>query len=349
MFLKTEAAVLFKLNNPLKIIDINLPLPEKGEVLVKVFYSSICHTQLLEIQGKNAAGSFVPNMMGHEAVGEVIKIGKGVKKVKVGQRVILSWIKGKGFNVIPKPINYKNKKINRGGVTTFSKHTVVSENRVFPISKKMPLEVCSLLGCAVPTGMGMILNNAKPKKNSNILIIGCGGVGVNAVQAAKYKKLKNIIVADIQDSKKKISHLLGATIFVNYNNKDKLKKIINEITNNNGLDYCIDTVGKKETMEFAYNVTNNISGRVILCGVPNPPKTKISIDPFPLYFGKTIVGTGGGETIPDKDIKKYEKLYLNKKINLDKMITHTFKLKDINKGLDIMRSKKSIRVLIDMQ
>ena len=174
MPIKTKAAILLKNNKPLKIYNIDLPDPEMGEVLVKIYYSGICHTQLLEIAGKSASGSFIPNMMGHEASGKVIKVGSKVKKVKKGDLVILSWIKGKGLNVIPKPLKYKNKIINRGAVTTFSQYSVVSENRVFRIKKNTPMDVSSLLGCAVPTGMGMIFNNAKVKAKSNVLVIGCG-------------------------------------------------------------------------------------------------------------------------------------------------------------------------------
>ncbi len=343
----TKAAVLFELDKPLKIINLNLPNPEKGEVLVKIFYSGICHTQLLEISGKNAAGSFVPNLMGHEASGEVIKIGKGVTKVKKGDYVVLSWIKGKGHNVVPKPISHKDKKINRGSVTTFSNYSVVSENRVFKISKKLPPQIASLLGCAVPTGMGLIVNNAKLKKNSSIIVIGCGGIGINAIHASKVLGAKKIIGIDINYNKKKTILDFGATHFINYNIKN-IKNKINDILNNHGSDYVVDTVGRKETMELAYDLANDKKGHVILCGVPNPLNLKISINPFPLYYGKKLVGTGGGETIPDKDLKKYSKMYLNKQINLEKMITKVFSLDEINKAIGFLRKGNCVRVLIDM-
>ena len=346
MTTQTKAAVLFNLNKPLKIITLNLPEPKKGEVLVKIFYSGICHTQLLEIAGKNAAGSFIPNLMGHEASGEVIRTGMGVSKVKKGDRVVLSWIKGKGQNVIPEPINYKNNKINRGSVTTFSNYSVVSENRVFKISNKLPLHVASLLGCAVPTGMGMIFNNAKLKKNSSIIIIGCGGIGINAINASKYLSAKYIIGVDVKN-KSELTKRFGATHFLNYNIKnieEKIKKIVGQ----NGSDYVVDTVGKKETMELAYELANNHKGHVILCGVPNPLNLKISINPFPLYYGKKLVGTGGGETNPDKDLKKYSKMFFKNQINLEKMVTKIFSLRDINKAINFLKKGNCVRVLIDM-
>jgi len=346
MITKTKAAILTHHNKPLKILNLDLPDPEVGEVLVKIYYSGICHTQLLEIAGKNASKSFIPNMMGHEASGKVIKVGAKVKKVKKGDFVILSWIKGKGLNVVPKPINYKNKKINRGSVTTFSEYSVVSENRVFPLKNKTPLDVSSLLGCAVPTGMGMIFNNARVKQNSTVLVLGCGGIGINAIHASKVAKAKTIIGIDINNVKKKSAIKFGATHFLNYKDKNLLHKI-KSISNK--VDYAIDTVGIKKTMEFVYNVCDNVSGHTILCGVPNPLNLKISINPFPLYYGKKITGTGGGETIPDKDLKKYENLYKNKKIDLKNMISKVYSLQDINKAIKHLKKGNCIRVLIDMR
>ena len=250
--IKTKAAVLFNLNKPLKIIEFNLPSPKKGEILVKIQASGICHTQLLEIEGKNATGSYCPNLMGHEGSGIVCSVGSGVSKVKKGDHVVLSWIKGSGSNVIPKPIKYKNMIINRGPVTTFSEYSVVSENRVTKINKKMPLKLASLLGCAVPTGMGMIFNNAKLKKNSTLLCFGCGGVGINAIHAAKILNAKIIVAVDKNDYKLIKAKYFGATHTINPS-KENLNKKIMKITNNFGLDYAIDTVGKKETMEFVYN------------------------------------------------------------------------------------------------
>ena len=347
MNISTKAAVLVGLNKPLKILNIDLPPPSTGEVLVKVFFSGICHTQLLEIAGKNASGSYIPNLMGHEASGEVIEVGDKVKKVKKGDFVILSWIKGKGYNTIPKPIKYKNKIINRGGVTTFSKHTVVSENRVFPLKKKITSSAAALLGCAVPTGMGMVFNNAKIKKNSNVLILGCGGVGVNTIHAAKICQAKRIIAIDINPKKKKSAIFFGATNFLNYKTEN-IKNKISKILKNEEIHYSIDTVGKKDTMEFVYNISSKTKGHVILCGVPNPLNLKIEINPFPLYYGRKVTGTHGGETIPDKDIKKYAEMYRNKKIKLDDMITQIVSLENINKGIELIKKGECTRVLVDM-
>lgn len=343
-----KCAVLVEINQPLKVMELDLPAPEEGEVLVKVASSGICHTQLLEIKGENASGPHNPNLMGHEGSGTVVSVGEGVKKVKNGDHVILSWIKGSGRNTLPKPLEHKGKMIGRGPVTTFSDYTVVSENRITPITKDMPLKLAALIGCAVPTGMGMIFNNAAVEEGSSVMVIGCGGVGINAIHAAAIVKAGMIIAVDILDEKLEIARKFGATHTAN-SSKIHLKNEIERLTDGKGLDYAIEAVGKKETMEFAYNNVKGNSGKAILCGVPNPPGQTIEIDPFPLYFGRKLVGTGGGETNPDVDFEKYCKMYIDGILKLDEMISHTFSLTDINKGIELMKEGKCLRILIDME
>jgi len=347
MDLITRAAVLFELNRPLKILELELPPPKEGEVLVRVSASGICHTQLLEIKGENATGAHNPNLMGHEGSGIVISIGEGVEKVKEGDHVILSWIKGSGANTCPKPLQYKDGVINRGPVTTFNEYTVISEDRVTSITKDMPLKLAALLGCAVPTGMGMIFNNAKVEEGSSIVVVGCGGIGINAIHASSIAKAGMIIAVDILAKKLEAAKKFGATHTVNSSKTDLIKEI-EELTDGEALDFAIDTVGKKETMEFVYNIVNKYSGKTILCGVPTPPGEEITIDPFPLYYGRQLVGTGGGETDPDIDFNKYCDMYKNSELLLDKMVSHEFGLSDINNGIELMKTGQCLRILINM-
>ena len=302
---------------------------------------------MLEIKGENATGAHNPNLMGHEGSGIVVGVGKNVSKVKKGDHVILSWIKGFGADVCPKPLKYKGKFLNRGPVTTFSEYTVVSENRVTPIIKDIPLELAALFGCAVPTGMGMVFNNAKVTPKDTILVIGCGGIGLCAIHAASIAGMKKIIAVDINDYKLDAARKFGANYTIN-SFKNNLKKELKIIICDESLDFAIDTVGKKETMEFVYNIVNKYSGKAILCGVPTPPGEKITIDPFPLYYGRQIVGTGGGETDPDIDFEKYCDMYKNGEFLLDEMVSHKFGLSDINNGIELMKKGQCLRVLIEM-
>jgi len=260
----------------------------------------------------------------------------------------LSWIRGYGTSTSPQPIGHNGQQINRGSVTTFSDYTVVSENRVTPIRKDMPLRPLALIGCAVATGMGMVFNNARVEEGSSIMVIGCGGIGINAVHAASIAKARTIIAVDKLEEKLEVAKRFGATHTVNSSKLD-LNQELEKLTNQQGLDYAIDAVGKKETMEVAYNSVKKTSGKAILCGVPNPPGQTIEIDPFPLYYGRQLVGTSGGETNPDIDFDDYCSMYIDGVLKLDDMISHVLSLDDINEGIELMKAGKCIRILIDMQ
>ena len=342
-----KAAVLYELNKPLRIMEFPVPEPEEGQVLVNMAYSGICHTQLLEIQGKNTNGPMNPNLLGHEGSGVVDKVGKNVRKVKKGDHVILSWIKGSGANVIPKPFYHNGTKINVGFVTTFNEYSITSENRVTKVSKKMPLKEAALIGCAVATGAGAVLNNAHVEKGKSVMVIGIGGVGINMLHAAFMVGANPIIAVDISDKKLEFSRKFGATHVINSTKMD-IEKELKKITGNKELDFVFDTVGRKETMELAYNLANKYSGKAVLCGVPNPINIKIEIDPFPMYFGRQIAGTGGGESNPDVDFEKYCKMFLHGKLKLSDMITHVVGLDDINRGIELLKNGEACRVIVDL-
>jgi len=341
-----KAAVLWDLNQPLKIIELPVKKPGKGQVLVKMAASGICHTQLLEIQGKNASGPMNPNMLGHEGSGIVEEIGEEITKVSPGEHVILSWIKGTGANVLPEKYDYNGFKINAGFVTTFNEYALVSENRVTPIHKEMPFKEAALIGCSVATGAGAVINNAKVKCGQSVVVVGIGGVGINMVHAAALNYANPLIAVDINEDKLEIAKKFGATHVLNSSKCDietELKKIASE----SGLDYAFDTTGRKEVMEMIYRSVKKASGKVVLCGVPNPLELKIEIDPFPLYYGRKIVGTGGGETNPDVDFPKLCSMFLNGQLKLSEMISHTITLDEINKGFDYLKNGQCLKVVID--
>ena len=212
----------------------------------------------------------------------------------------------------------------------------------------MPLRPLALIGCAVATGMGMVFNNARVEEGSSIMVIGCGGIGINAVHAASIAKARTIIAVDRLEAKLEVAKRFGATHTVNSSKLD-LNQELEKLTNQQGLDYAIEAVGKKETMEVAYNSVKKTSGKAILCGVPNPPGQTIEIDPFPLYYGRQLVGTSGGETNPDIDFDDYCSMYIDGVLKLDDMISHVLSLDDINEGIELMKAGKCIRILIDMQ
>lgn len=352
---KMKAAVLMELHKPLEIVEFDVPDPKPGQILVKVMATGICHTQLLEIAGQNTNGPMNPNLLGHEGSGIVEEVGEGVTKVKKGDHVILSWIKGSGRNVLPEKYDYQGQKINCGFVTTFNEYTLASENRVTKIPPEMPFPEAALIGCAVATGAGAVLHNANVEAGKSVLVVGLGGIGINMAHAAALRGAHPIIAVDISDEKLDFSKQFGVTHTIN-SSKDRssknsfaeTKEIIQQIVGKEGLDYAFDTTGKKEIMEFIYESVKKSSGKVIFCGVPNPLGLKIEIDPFPLYFGRRVVGTSGGETNPDVDFSTFCHMFLEGKLKIREMITHTFSLHDINKGIDLMKNGKCCRVVIDL-
>ncbi len=347
---KMQAAVLMELHQPLEIVELDLPTPKTGQVLVRVMATGICHTQLLELSGQNTSGPMNPNLLGHEGAGIVEEVGEGVTKVKKGDHVILSWIKGSGQNILPEKYDWNGKKINAGFVTTFNEYCLASENRVTAIPSEMPFREAALIGCAVATGAGAVSHNAKVDSGKSVLVVGVGGIGINMVHTAALRGANPIIALDISDEKLEFSKQFGVTHAINSRKHDfsEIIEIIQQLVGKEGLDYAFDTSGRKEVMEFIYGLVKRSSGKVVFCGVPNPPGLKIEIDPFPLYFGRRIVGTSGGETNPDVDFNLLCRQFLDGKLKLSEMITHTFSLQDINKGIDLMKNGQCCRVVIDM-
>jgi len=340
-----EAAFLIAQNERLLIDKIEYKdTLSVGQVLVELYVSGICGTQLGEIDGTKGKDNFIPHLMGHEGCGRVIKIGPGVTTVKEGDKVILHWKKGLGINSEVPKYSWKDRKINAGWVTTFNKFAVVSENRMTSISEDVPNEKAALFGCAVTTGFGVVENNAKLKMGESIVVLGAGGIGLNIIQAASLVSAYPIIAVDLYDERLELAKKLGATHIINSRKSDFYSQV--EDITNASLDVFVDNTGLKDIIEKGYELINN-KGRLILVGVPKIGQN-INIFSLPLHFGKTITGSFGGECQPDKDIPRYLKLMMQNKFNLDNIITERYKLKDINLAIERMRSGKTVgRVVID--
>lgn len=336
--MKTKAAILFEINKPLVIEEIEIPKLSAGQTLVKILASGICRGQLNEVRGWKGKDSYLPHLLGHEGTGEVLAIGSGVKKVKPGDYVVASWIAGKGKEIKGAKYKWQNKIINSGPVATFSQYAVISENRLVKISSRIPKEIASLLGCAVPTGAGVIFNTLAVSKNSTIAVFGVGGVGASAILAAGALGLRKIIAIDINSKKLKFAKTLGATDVINFQ-KSNITESINSISPN-GVDFCLEATGVKEAMEKAYGSINN-KGTLVIAGNLKAKET-ISINPFGLICGKKLLGTWGGATDPDRDIPKYGKLYLEGRLKLKRLISRKFRLEEINEALKLLKSNENL-------
>ena len=236
---KFKAAVLIKNKSKIKIEKLDLKEPDKGQVLIKINYTSVCKSQIYEIDGLRGEDKWLPHMLGHEAVGSVILTGSDVKGFKKNDKVIVTWIKTFGKDTKKKIFfKSKNKIINAGKCTTFSEYSLVSENRLFKLPKKIPEKFGSLFGCAFPTGMGLVKNCIKPRKNKTFIIYGLGGIGLSALLAIKSYSPKLIVVIDRNQKRKKLAIDAGADIFLN-SQKNNLEKVTKNLNDNSFYDYCI--------------------------------------------------------------------------------------------------------------
>lgn len=343
----TKAAVLYEPGLPLVIEELKLPLLKEGQVLVKMAASGLCHTQLNEILGKRGPDPFLPHLLGHEGSGVVKAVGKGVAKVKAGDSVIISWIKGEGIAAKPPTYKLGRKKINAGPCNTLAEQTIVSENRVTPILKKIPFDQAALIGCAVATGFGSIFNMARPAPKSSVAVFGAGGVGLNVIQAAHLAKANPIIAVDIQASKLKMAKSFGATHAFHAKRQNVLESIL-KTTQGRGVDYAIEAAGSKEAMEIAYQAIRKEGGVFIVIGNLSYRST-ISIDPFELIGGKRLLGSAGGDTYPDRDFPKYIELLRKGHLQLNGLITHRFSLDQINTAFALLKKGMAGRILIEFQ
>ena len=347
MKIKTmKAAILVKQNAPLILDDVKLPdRLDFGQVLVKIQYSGICGSQIGEISGVKGDDPYLPHLLGHEGSGIVIETGPNVKNVNNGDHVVLHWRPGKGIEAPLPQYLWNDKILNAGFVTTFNEYAIVSENRLTVIPRNFDLKNATLFGCAVTTAFGVVNNDAKIKIGQSVLIIGVGGVGLNIAQAASMVSAYPIIGVDLHKNKLSLGEDFGLThsiISDNKNINNEVKKIVGE----NGVDVVIECTGNSRLIELAYELTSN-NGKTILVGVPKKGDN-VSIYSLPLHFDKTLAGSHGGDSKPDSDIPKFINLIRHGRMNLDGLITHEFKLDRINNALELFKTGKAGRIVIDL-
>jgi S-(hydroxymethyl)glutathione dehydrogenase/alcohol dehydrogenase len=343
-----RAAILVEQKKPLAIDDVELPQTlEYGQVLVKVFYSGICGSQIGEIDGVKGEDRYLPHLLGHEGSGEVMGIGPGARHVQPGDHVVMHWRQGKGINAAPPRYTWQGKPLNAGYVTTFNEFAVVSENRLTVIPKDFDLRMATLFGCALTTGLGVVTNNAKIKIGESVVVFGAGGVGLNVIQGAAMVSAYPIIGVDLYEKKLKLAETFGATHLIHAERQDVKSEIL-KIVGSQGTDVAVDNTGNIDVIAMAYELTHP-QGRTILVGVPRKGDL-ISVYSLPLHFGKILTGSHGGESDPSMDIPRYLRLHLAGKLHLETLITDLFSLVEINRAIEKMRCGEIAgRCLIEMR
>ncbi len=368
--MKTRAAIALAPNTPLVIEEIDLEGPKAGEVLVEIMATGICHTDAYTLEGKDSEGIF-PSILGHEGAGIVREIGAGVTSVAPGDHVIPLYTaecrqcktclskksnlctsvratQGKG--VMPDGTSRFSRKgetlYHYMGCSTFSNFTVLPEVSVAKIRKDAPFDKACYIGCGVTTGIGAVVWTAGVEPGASVAVFGLGGIGLNVIQGARLVGADKIIGVDINPARREVAEYFGMTDFVNVNEVgagNVVDKVV-ELTGG-GADYSFDCTGNTDVMRQALECCHRGWGQSIIIGVADAGK-EISTRPFQLVTGRTWKGTAFGGARGRTDTPKIVDWYMDKKIEIDPLITHTMPLEDINKAFDLMHAGESIRSVV---
>ncbi|WP_108661530.1 S-(hydroxymethyl)glutathione dehydrogenase/class III alcohol dehydrogenase [Acuticoccus kandeliae] len=363
-----RAAVAFEAGKPLEVTTVQLEGPREGEVLVEIMATGICHTDEFTRSGADPEGIF-PAILGHEGAGIVREVGPGVKSVAVGDHVIPLYTpecreceyclnpktnlcqkirSTQGAGLMPdgsSRFSIKGEKVfHYMGTSTFANFTVLPEIAVAKIRKDAPFDKVCYIGCGVTTGIGAVVNTAKVEPGSNVVVFGLGGIGLNVIQGARLVGANMIVGVDINPERRAWGEKFGMTHFVNPKEVDNVVAAIVELTKG-GADYSFECIGNVTTMRQALECAHKGWGESIIIGVAGAGQ-EISTRPFQLVTGRSWRGTAFGGARGRTDVPKIVEWYMDGKIQIDPMITHTMPLEDINKGFDLMHHGESIRGVV---
>lgn len=340
-----DAAILFETGAPLVIArDIEVPPPSYGQVFVELSYSGICHSQLMEVEGKRGPDPYLPHLLGHEGVGRVLAIGEGVTKVKIGDSVILGWIRGKGIEAQPPKYNWQGHVLNAGRVTTFNTHALISENRCYVKPQNIPEDIAVLFGCALPTGAGIVLNEINPEPGTSAVVFGLGGIGLIALMTLKAAGCESIFAVDVSKEKLDLALELGATQVINASTSNPVTEI-QTLTKGQGVDYAIDAAGRAKTIEQAFASIRKFGGLCIFASHP-PAGENINLDPHELISGKQIRGSWGGAVNPERDIPRFAELYEKGELLLNQLIRNRYSLDEVDHAIGEIKNKTAYRPIL---
>ena len=367
--MKVKAAVAHQAGAPLTIETVDLDGPRAGEVLVEIKATGICHTDEFTRSGADPEGLF-PAILGHEGAGVVVDIGPGVISLKKGDHVIPLYtpecrqceycLSGKtnlcqairvtqGQGVMPdgsSRFSVGGKKVfHYMGTSTFANYTVVPEIALAKIREDAPFDKVCYIGCGVTTGIGAVINTATVEPGANVVVFGLGGIGLNVIQGARLAGANMIVGVDLNPSRKPLAEKFGMTHFVNP--KEVEGDLVPWLVNltKGGADYSFECIGNVEVMRQALECCHKGWGVSVIIGVAGAGQ-EIKTRPFQLVTGRVWKGTAFGGAKGRRDVPKIVDWYMDGKINIDDLITHTLKLEDINKGFDLMHSGESIRSVV---
>jgi S-(hydroxymethyl)glutathione dehydrogenase/alcohol dehydrogenase len=367
--MKSRAAVAWKANQPLSLEEVDVAAPRAGEVLVRLVATGVCHTDAYTLSGADPEGLF-PVILGHEGAGIVEAVGANVSSVRVSDHVIPLYtpecrqckfcLSGKtnlcqairatqGKGLMPDGSSRFSCKgqtlLHYMGTSTFSEYTVLPEIAVAKINPKAPLDKVCLLGCGITTGIGAVINTAKVEAGASVAVFGLGGIGLSVIQGAVMAQAGRIIAIDINTDKFEMARQLGATDCINpKDHAASIQEVIIELTQG-GVDYSFECIGNTQVMRSALECCHKGWGESIIIGVA-PAGAEISTRPFQLVTGRVWKGSAFGGVKGRSQLPDYVEQYLQGKIKIDEMITHTLPLENINQAFDWMHEGKSIRSVV---
>ena len=367
--MQTRAAVAHKAGEPLSIETVELDGPREGEVLVEMKATGICHTDEFTLSGADPEGIF-PAILGHEGAGVVVDVGKNVTSVQKGDHVIPLYTpecrqceyctSGKtnlcqairetqGQGVMPDGTSRfsigKDKVFHYMGTSTFANYSVMPEIAVAKIREDAPFDKVCYIGCGVTTGLGAVMNTAKVEPGANCVVFGLGGIGLNVIQGLRIAGADMIVGVDLNPGRKEMAEKFGMTHFVNPTEVEgDLVPYLVDLTKG-GADYSFECIGNVDVMRTALECAHKGWGESIIIGVA-PAGAEIATRPFQLVTGRTWKGTAFGGARGRTDVPKIVDWYMEGKINIDDLITHTMPLEDINKAFDLMHAGESIRSVV---
>ncbi len=365
--MKTKAAVLYEYNRPLVIEELELDPPKENEVLVQYKAAGLCHTDLSILHGTLPMPP-LPCVAGHEGAGVVVEVGEKVRKVKPGDHVLAVWVpvcggctyclkgqhnlceekdKVRGGTLLDGTYRLRKGDLNihsMMGVGTFSQYNVLDERSVLPIDKDLPLDVASIVGCAVITGVGAVLNTAKVAPGSTVAVVGTGGIGLNVIQGAVLANATTIIAVDVLDNKLAFAKEFGATHTVNADKEDPVLTVM-EITDQLGVDYAFEALGKSETAKTCFAMVRR-GGVAVIVGVPGLQE-KLTLPMFELpLLEKSILGSYYGSCDGRVHLNVLLDLYRNGRLKLDPLVTGRYPFGEIQRGFEDLAAGKNARGVV---
>jgi S-(hydroxymethyl)glutathione dehydrogenase/alcohol dehydrogenase len=368
--MQTRAAVAWKAGEPLSIETIEIDGPKAGEVMVEVMATGVCHTDAFTLSGADPEGLF-PAILGHEGAGIVREVGAGVTSVKVGDHVIPLYtpecrqcktclsrrsnlctaIRGtQGKGILPDGTSRfrcdGDPVFHYMGCSTFSNFTVLPEIAVAKVREDAPFDKICYIGCGVTTGIGAVIYTAKVWPGANVAVFGLGGIGLNVIQGARMVGADKIIGIDLNPQKRAMAEKFGLTHFINPDEigRDKVVQAIGDLTGG-GADFSFECIGNVHTMRQALECCHRGWGESIIIGVAGAGQ-EIATRPFQLVTGRVWKGTAFGGARGRTDVPKIVDWYMEGKINIDDLITHTMPLAEINRAFDLMHAGESIRSVV---